>query len=135
MKHFKLFCLLGAAFYLLLAFLPGSIMGPHSGSVKSVLPPWVGHAISFADFLLFAFILYGAQKRSPIYWTLIPIMLLFDFASMLLPALWTLVSLSLPWLPFLFIIGFVAIGLAAFYAVVWRKQREYFTSRQLVGEP
>jgi len=133
MKRFKLFCLLGAAFYLLLALLPGSIMGPHGGSVKSVLSPWAGHAISFADFLLFAFIFYGTQRRSPVYWKLIPTMLLLYFASMLLPALWTLISNSLPWLPFLFIIGFVAIGFAAFYATFWRRQREYFTSPRVVS--
>ena len=131
MRRFKLFCLLGAAFYLLLTFLPNGIIGPHGGSVKSILPPWAGHAISFADFLLFAFMFYGVQKRSTVYWIVIPIMLLLYFASMLLPALWDIVNLSLPWLPFLFIISFVAMGFAAFYAIFWRRQREYFSALRL----
>jgi hypothetical protein len=40
-------------------------------------------------------------------------------------SLWTLISLSLPWVPFMFIVFFIFIG-ALFFGAWWRSQKSYF---------
>lgn len=120
MKQFKYFCAIMALASLVSAFLPAQ-----HNDVRAVAPEWVGRAIFIVDFLLLSTMFYGIQTRKPIFWKLIPALLAMLLLSSVVPALWSLVQLSLPWLPFMFIIAFIFIG-SLFFIAWWRKQRSYF---------
>jgi hypothetical protein len=125
MTHFKYCCAILAVIYLVLALLPTNVINPHH-IVIGPTPVWLGRAISIADFLLLATVFYGMHTRRPIYWVLIPILIMLYVLSILIPSLWTLVWLSLPWQPFIIVVVLFLIGMIVFCAW-WRKQREYFT--------
>lgn len=125
MKCSKYGCAVLAALYLAVTVFPADlIVGPHSTS-PAAIPAWVGRMISAIEFLALAVISYGLFSRKSIYWILIPFLIALYLMSVLIPALWTLIELSLPWRPFMFIVGFLLLGFGTFGAW-WRKQRDYF---------
>jgi hypothetical protein len=122
MKHFKFFCAAMALGSLVSALIPMSILPQHTAAT----PEWVGRAIFIVDFLLLGTMLYGVQTRKPIYWRLIPIlMMIYLLLSVLIPTLWSFVRLSLPWPPVVFIIVFIFVG-ALFFITWWQNQKSYF---------
>jgi hypothetical protein len=125
MKFFKYVFAILALVYLVGAFLPPSfVVTQHSGA-GPIAPEWVGRAISIADFLLLGIMFYGVQKRKLIYWRLIPFLLGLFLLSVVIPPLWSLIRLSLPWVPFIFIVVAIFIG-ALFLSAWWRNQKIYF---------
>jgi hypothetical protein len=125
MKFFKYCCAILALAYLVTALLPAHLLVPQHSGLKATVPEWVGRALSIADFLLLAAMFYGVQKRKPIYWRLIPVLLGIFLLSVVIPTLWSLIRLSLPWAPFMFIVVFFFIG-ALFFGAWWRNQKNYF---------
>jgi hypothetical protein len=126
MKLFKYCCAAVAFSYLVSAFLPMHLnVAQHSGAAKST-PEWLARAIPFADFLLLGTIFYGLQRPRPIFWKIIPVLMIIYLLSVVIPPLWTLISRSLPWVPFIFIIVLFFVG-ALFFLVWWRNQKSYFT--------
>jgi hypothetical protein len=122
MKLFKYSCAALGLSYLISALLPASIIVTQPTAVTS---EWVGRLIYIGDFLLLSAMIYGVQKRTPIYWKLIPGLLGVFLLSVVIGTLWSLIALSMPWVPFTFIITFIFIGFLAFIAW-WRNQKSYF---------
>jgi phosphoglycerol transferase MdoB-like AlkP superfamily enzyme len=120
-------CAIVAVAYFAAAVLPTSLLWPHA-SEQQLASAWLTRAAMTVNFLLFGAIFYGIQKRTPIYWKLIPFITAALFLANLIPPLVTLISLSRPWLPFLFIIGFACVFFLIFM-MWWRNQRGYFASR------
>jgi hypothetical protein len=120
MKLLKFCCAVLALGCLVSALIPTSIAPQHTATA----PAWVGRAVSTADFLLLGIVLYGVETRKPIYWRLIPILLAIFLLSVLIPTLWSLIRLSLPWLPFVCIIVFIFVGVL-FFIAWWRNQKSY----------
>jgi hypothetical protein len=98
-----------------------SIVAPQ----RTIAPEWVVRAIYFLDFLLLGGIFYGLQTRKTIYWKLIPVLLGIFLLSFVIGSLWSIIQLSLPWVPFVFVIVLIFIG-SLFFGAWWRKQKNYF---------
>jgi hypothetical protein len=120
-KYFKYLCAAMALGCLVSALIPTSIVPQHTGTT----PEWVDRAIYFGGFLLLGTIFYGMQKRKPIYWRLIPILMAIYLLSVVISTLWNLSRLSLPWLPFIFTFAFIFMGFL-FFIAWWRNQKSYF---------
>ena len=118
MKPFKYFCAAMALGCLVSALIPMSIVPQHTATA----PEWVGRAIYLGDFLLLGTIVYGVQTRKPIYWRLIPVLMAIYLLSVLIAILWSLIRLSLPWLPFVFMFVLFFIGFL-FFITWWRNQK------------
>ena len=121
MKYFMYLCAAMALGCLVSALIPMSIVPKHTATA----PEWVGRAIYIGDFLLLGTMFYGMQKRKPIYWRLIPILMTIYLLSVAMTALWTFSQLSLPWSPIVFTFVFIFIGLL-FFIAWWRNQKSYF---------
>jgi hypothetical protein len=121
MKYFKYLCAAMALSCLVSALIPMSIVPQHTATA----PEWLGRVIYIGDFLLLGTMFYGMQKRKPIYWRLIPVLMAIYLLSVVVPALWTLSRLSLPWFPIIFTFVFIFIVLL-FFIAWWRNQRSYF---------
>jgi hypothetical protein len=121
MKYFKYLCAAMALGSLAGALIPTSIVPQHTATA----PEWVGRAIYTGDFLLLGTVFYGMQKRKPIYWRLIPVLMAIYLLSVAIPTLWTVSRLSLPWFPFIVTFVFIFIGLL-FFIAWWRNQKSYF---------
>lgn len=124
MKYFKYGCAALALIYLAIALLPTKFAAQQAEA--AVVPVWIGRAVAILDFVLLSSIFYGLQQRYPAFWRAIPILLVVYLLSILISAFWTLIVLSLPWLPFLFVVTFILIG-ASFFYLWWRKQQNYFS--------
>lgn len=125
MVLFKYCCATIALTYLVTALLPTNFIAPSPSWAGAVGPEWIGRAISTVYFLLLGTIFYGLQRRRPIYWRLIPILLTTYLLGVAIPALWTYIRLELPWRPFLIIFVFIFIGMLGFMAW-WRNQKNHF---------
>jgi len=121
MKYFMYLCAAMALGSLGSAIVPMSIVPQNTATA----PEWVGRAIYVGDFLLLGTMFYGMQKREPIYWRLIPVLMAIYLLSVAIPALWTLSRLSLPWFPIIVTLVFIFIGLL-FFIAWWRNQKSYF---------
>jgi len=91
----------------------------------SMQPEWLGRAVSLAYSLGFGTIAYGLQKRTPIFWRLIPILVIayFLLGFIYLFLFWHERSLSL----FPIWIGvFFFLIVAVFFYSRWRGMRSYF---------
>ncbi|MFZ3350117.1 MAG: hypothetical protein WA268_04525 [Xanthobacteraceae bacterium] len=119
MKVFKYLCAIAALAYLANAFFP---MPP---GAPQVVPAWVGRAALAVNCLLLGTISFGIQIRKPIYWKFIPVLMAIYLLWNFIVPLFDLISLSLPWLPFVSIIVFAVIGFLVFMAW-WRNQKYYF---------
>jgi hypothetical protein len=125
MKLFKYCCAIMALPYLVTAFLPMHFNVAHHNGAGTIGSEWGARAVAIADVLLLGAMFYGLHRRNPIYWILIPILMVAYLLSVVIPPLWTIVSLSLPWVPFMFIVFLFAVGALGFCAW-WRHQRSYF---------
>lgn len=125
MKLLKYSCAILALVYLATALVPSHFMLVQHTKIESIIPEWIARAISISYSVLLFAIFYGLQKRIPIYWILVPILLGLFILGLLIPAFWSLFRLSQPWIPFIFVIVFISIGFLVFIAW-WRKQRSYF---------
>jgi hypothetical protein len=112
------------------ALIPMSIVPQHIATV----PEWVGRALYTADFLFLGTMFYGLQRPKPIYWKLIPVLMVIFLLSVLISTLWSAFRLSLPLLPFMILVVFMFVGLLVFIAW-WRKQKNYFESPQRDTNP
>jgi RHS repeat-associated protein len=122
MTRLKWGCAILALAYLVAAFFPTHVAAPQqSWTAKE----WVGRAIYIVNFLLVSAMFYGMQTRKPVYWRLIPILMILYLLSVLIPMLWTAIRLEFSLLPFLFICIITFFGMLAFVAW-WRKQKSYF---------
>lgn len=127
MTLFKYICVIAALIYLVIAFLPTHFMGPQHSAAGAVAPQWIGRAVSAVDFLLIGAMFYGMQTRKPVYWRLIPILLLIYLLSGVIAPLWTAILRGLPVLPFIFIVVFIFVGMLVF-VTWWRNQKDYFAA-------
>ena len=121
----KYCCALTALSYLVAALLPAHLLGNQPNGINSTAPEWIGRTLFFAYFLLLGTVTFGIQTRKPIYWKLIPILLGIFLLSIVIGALWSFILLSLPWIPFMFVVVVIFIG-ALFFGGWWRNQRSYF---------
>jgi hypothetical protein len=97
MERLKDLCALGTLGYLVAALLPMQFFPQHVG----VIPEWIGRAIFIATSLVFGTIYYGIHTRKPIFWRIIPTLIVIFFLSHLIGGFWT-VRPSPPWFPIVF---------------------------------
>ncbi len=123
MKVFKYGCAILALSYLVAALFPSYlIVAPHTGVAHRL----AGHAVLIVNSLLLIAMLYGIQTRKPIFWKLIPVLVVIFLLSVFVPPLWTFIQNRQPWVPFAFVIIFFFIGASSFMPW-WRKQKNYFS--------
>ena len=127
MKLFKYCCAFLALVYFVYAFLPSRLVVAELSGAEAITPEWVGRAFSIEYSLLFSAMFYGIQTRKRIFWRLIPVLLGILLLSVVIPAFWGLFRLSLPWVPFIFVVVFILISLLIFIAW-WRSQKNYFVA-------
>jgi hypothetical protein len=113
-----------AVFYLVYALLPYGYLGMNGG--PQLLPEWASRAWFFVCSMLFAAIFYGLQKRTLVYWKVIPALIgaygLVHFAG----AVWATRHLTQSWLPSLLFGGPFIFCVFTVFILWWRKQKNYF---------